>query len=125
MTPLLLILLWLLTSCVAPPDREVNVAYFNPDPSTTQLQITYRAPPPPKGKVYILWVVNLSEGKRMKVGELPPSPSLKLVRATADFYANGVIVSVENSPDADRPSNTWVLASGVTSLTPTAATPTP
>lgn len=108
-----LTLLWLVCGCLAPPNREINVAYFYPSQNQTELQITYRVPPPPDGKVYVLWVLNPGQGTVVKIGQLPPSPELKLVKTSVDFYAVGVIVSIEDSPDVPGPSNTWALTAGV------------
>ena len=101
------------TGCLAPIDREINVAYFFPDQNRTELQVTYRVPPPPEGKVYVLWVLNPGQNKRAKIGQIPPTQELRAVKATVDFYAVGVIVSIEDSVDATNPSSTWALAAGV------------
>jgi hypothetical protein len=121
LAPLLLALLLALTGCFLEADREINLDLLYPNPNSSEVIVRYRVPPPPPGKLYVLWLLNPDEGKVAKVGQLEPSSSLRAIRATADFPVFGAIVSIESSPDVAQYSDTWALEGGITKP----KTPTP
>lgn len=98
--------------CGLQADREIVVEYSYPDARRTEVTIRYRVPPPPAGNVYVLWVLNLEEGKRAKSGTVQPSSRVRAIKTSVDFHVTGVIVSIESSPDVAEMSNTWALKSG-------------
>ncbi|MBI4318018.1 MAG: hypothetical protein HY675_05975 [Chloroflexi bacterium] len=109
---LALILLPGLSACVLQADREIVVEYVYLDSQATEVTIRYRVPAPSTGKVYVLWLLNLEEGKRAKAGTVQPSDRVRALKVSADFHVTGVVVSIENSQDVPQMSNTWALKSG-------------
>ncbi|MCL5264131.1 MAG: hypothetical protein M1343_02875 [Chloroflexi bacterium] len=115
LTPVLAIFLLLpavATGCFLTPDREINLDIVYPTQQTSEVIVRYRVPPPPPGKVYVLWILNPDLGKVAKIGEVPPATRLSSIRAAVDFFAVGAIVSIESSPDVTQMSNTWALKAG-------------
>ncbi len=98
--------------CVLQADREISVEYVYPDSQRTELTIRYRVPPPPSGKVYVLWLLDAEDGKRSRGGVVQPSQRIRTIKTSVDYRVTGVVVSIESSPEASQMSNTWALKSG-------------
>jgi hypothetical protein len=115
---LLLVLAALLTigvsGCFLTADREINLDIVYPSARQSEVTVKYRVPPPPDGKVYVLWIMNPDAGNLAKIGRLPPSSRLSAVKVSVDFFATGAIVSIESSPDVTQMGETWALEGGKT-----------
>ena len=87
---------------------------LNVIPQGNQYEVTYQytlANPPPKGQVYVLWLVNVDEGRMVKMGTVQHGIN-RVVRLQASFKPTGVIVSPEPSLDVERPGKEWELMDG-------------
>lgn len=91
-------------------------------PSSHQSEVTvhYSLPAPPKGKVYVLWIVNPYQRQTVEAGSVPPGRE-QTAHATVDFAATGAIVSIEDGVHPASMGGDWALHAG--QVTP--ATPTP
>lgn len=90
-----------------------------PTPNQTEVTIKYTVPPPPAGKIYVLWIVNPDQHQAIDAGTVPGGSNLT-ARATVNFAATGAVVSIEDQPNPVKMSNTWALKVGtVTLMTPT------
>jgi|GEM_PF-3140839 len=108
-------------------EQSITLEMIYPTPNQTQITVHYTVPPPPAGKVYVLWILNPNAKKQRNVGEIPGGQNRTAV-ATVDFEATGAIVSVENSPNVTTMGNVWALKAGQiqpTTPTPTVKGPTP
>ncbi len=100
------------TGCFLTPDREIDLDIVYPTPQQSEVTVKYRVPPPPSGKVYVLWIVNPDLGKQVKIGQIRPASKLTAIKTTVDFFALGAIVSIESSVDVTEMSDTWALKAG-------------
>lgn len=100
------------SGCFLTADREINLDIVYPTPQQSEVTVKYRVPPPPAGKVYVLWIVNPDLGRQVKIGEIPPASKLTALKVSIDFFALGAIVSIESSADVTQMSNTWALKAG-------------
>ncbi len=114
-----------LVGCFLQVDREIAIALIYPTPQRTELTMRYRVPPPPSGKVYVLWAINGDQGRRVKVGQVPPASSVTAVKTTLDLFVTGVVVSIESDPNVTEMSNTWALRAGRLDPVPQATPSTP
>ncbi|HVC34609.1 MAG TPA: hypothetical protein VNL16_13950 [Chloroflexota bacterium] len=101
-------------------EQSISMESVYPSARQTEVTIHYTVPPPPPGKVYVLWVLNPADHDTVDVGQVPGGRDLT-ARATVNFEATGAIVSIEDQPNPARMSDTWALKVG--SVTP--ETPTP
>lgn len=117
---LLVGLIVLVASC-ASLEQSITLQMIYPTDNQTQVTVNYTVPPPPSGKVYVLWIVNPDENQRQNAGEIKSGQHLT-AQTTVNFQATGAIVSIESSPNVTTMSNTWALKAG--QITPTTPTPT-
>lgn len=102
-------LLLLLAGCTPRKGGVLNVI-----PQGNQYLVTYQytlAPPPPKGQVYVFWLVNVDDGKMVRMGTIQPGVN-RVVRVQVDFMPTGAIVSPESDPNATQPGTKWELMDG-------------
>lgn len=117
----LILALVLLAGCsrlgLVPKSLSLETVY--PSPNQSDVTVRYSLPRPPKGKVYVLWIVNPVQGKSANVGTLAAGRD-HTARARVDFEAVGAVVSIENNPSARTMSADWAIKAGqVTPVTPT------
>jgi hypothetical protein len=67
--------------------------------------------PPPAGQVYVFWLVNVDEGKTVRMGTVEPGRN-RVIRVEVDFSPTGAIVSPERDPNVDHPGTDWELMDG-------------
>ncbi len=100
-------------------EKSISMESVFPSPNRTDVTIHYTVPPPPPGKVYVLWIVNPAHHQAVNAGQVPGGRNLT-ARATVDFEATGAVVSIEDTPTPATMSTTWALKVGtVTLVTPT------
>lgn len=119
----LVAVLWVAVAAGCHPlalEQSISMEAVYPSPDQSQVTIRYTVPPPPAGKVYVLWIVNPAEHAAVNVGEVPGGRD-RVAHATVSFEATGAVISIESRPDPPRMSDTWALKVG--SVLP--ATPTP
>ena len=83
-------------------------------PQGNQYEVTYRytlAHPPPRGQVYVFWLVNVDDGQMVRMGTIQPGIN-RVVRVQVSFPPTGAIVSPEPNADVDRPGKKWELMDG-------------
>ncbi|HLG50784.1 MAG TPA: hypothetical protein VKY56_04000 [Chloroflexota bacterium] len=100
--------------------QSIILEMVYPRPDQTEVTIYYTVPPPPPGKIYVLWIVNPAQHEAVNVGQVPSGRDLT-VHTTVNFAATGAVVSIESQPNPPTMSTTWALKAG----TVTAETPTP
>lgn len=116
----------LLAGCFLEIDREIDLAMVYPTQQRTDLVVKYRVPPPPPGKVYVLWAVNADQGRQVKVGQIPPASRVTAVKTTLDLFVTGVVISIESDLNVTQMSNTWALRAGrLDAATPQSSSPQP
>lgn len=101
-------------------EKSISMETVYPSSGQTEVTIHYTVPPPPPGKVYVLWILNPAQHDLVNVGQVDGGRDVT-ARATVNFEATGAIVSIESQPNPASMSNTWALKVG--SVTP--ETPTP
>lgn len=116
------VVLALLVSGCNTLELEKSISMEAVYPSTHQAEVTirYTVPPPPPGKIYVLWILNPAQHEAVNVGQVPGGRDLT-AHASVNFEATGAVVSIEDQPNPARMSNTWALRTG--SVLP--ETPTP
>ena len=115
------ILILLLAGCnTLALQKSISMELIYHDNNQTDVTIHYTVPFPPPGKVYVLWVVNPRQRDSVNAGQVSGGRN-QTARATVDFQATGVIVSIEDTPNPSKMSNTWALKVGTVTL----ETPTP
>ncbi len=111
----------LLTACNSLElQKSISMEAVYPSDHQAQVTIHYTVPPPPPGKIYVLWILNPAQHEAVSAGPVPGGRD-QTARATVNFEATGAVVSIEDQPNPDRMSNTWALRVG--SVLP--ETPTP
>jgi hypothetical protein len=101
-------------------EQSITMESVYPGPNQTDVTIKYTVPPPPPGKVYVLWILNPDQHQALNAGTVPAGSNLT-ARASVSFMATGAIVSIEDQPNPVKMSSTWALKVGTISVT----TPTP
>ena len=107
--------------------QSITLEMIYPTDNQTEVTVHYTVPPPPEGKVYVLWILNPDANKERNVGQIPGGQN-RTAQATVDFQATGAIVSVEDSPNVTTMGHTWALKAGEiqpSTPTPTVTGPTP
>lgn len=66
---------------------------------------------PPAGHVYVFWLVNVDEGRVVKMGTVSPGVN-RMVKVQVDFSPTGAIVSPEPNANVERPGTEWELLDG-------------
>jgi hypothetical protein len=113
--------LLLLTGCNSLElQKSISMEAVYPSAHEAQVTIHYTVPPPPPGKIYVLWILNPAQHEAVSAGPVPGGRD-QTARATVNFEATGAVVSIEDRPNPDHMSNTWALRVG--SVLP--ETPTP
>ncbi len=113
--------LFLLTGCNSLElQKSISMEAVYPNAHEAQVTIHYTVPPPPPGKIYVLWILNPAQHEAVSAGPVPGGRD-QTARATVNFEATGAVVSIEDQPNPDHMSNTWALRVG--SVLP--ETPTP
>jgi len=123
---LLLGLIALLVSC-ASLQQSITLEMIYPTDNQTDVTVQYTVPPPPSGKVYVLWIVNPNEKHEQNAGEIRSGQNMT-AQTSVNFQATGAIVSIETSPNVTSMSTTWALKVGQiepSTPTPTVVGPTP
>ncbi|MBI4497476.1 MAG: hypothetical protein HY689_06225 [Chloroflexi bacterium] len=98
-------LLIVATACGVVPGFEqrplvwMSVTY---DGANSDLTAQYSLPPPPPGTVYVVWALTQDYSKTAKVGVVPPGVSRGAVSARVGFRVDGVLISLEDSPEVTR-----------------------
>ncbi|HEX5416298.1 MAG TPA: hypothetical protein VFZ25_11575 [Chloroflexota bacterium] len=108
-------------------NQSITLQMIYPTDNQTEVTVQYTVPPPPSGKVYVLWIVNPDEHQAQNVGEIR-SGQHQTAQTTVGFQATGAIVSIESSANVSTMSNTWALKVGQvapSTPTPTIIGPTP
>lgn len=117
----LLTVLLLLTGCnTLALEKSISLEATYPTPNQSNVTVFYTVPPPPTGKVYVLWIVNPLQHDVVNVGQVSGGRNVT-VHAQVNFEALGAVVSIEDRPNPASMSNTWALKVG----TVTIPTPTP
>lgn len=99
--------------------KSLTLETVYPHPNQSDVTVRYSLPRPPKGKVYVLWIVNPFQGKAANVGTLVAG-SDRTARAKVDFEALGAVVSIEDSSSPRAMSADWAVKAGqVTPVSPT------
>ncbi|MGH2457877.1 MAG: anti-sigma factor domain-containing protein [Chloroflexota bacterium] len=101
-------------------EKSISMETVYPPSGQTQVTIHYTVPPPPRGKMYVLWILNPAQHDVVNAGQVSGGSDVT-ARATVSFEATGAIVSIEDQANPSKMSNTWALKVG--SVTP--ETPTP
>ncbi|HLH73044.1 MAG TPA: anti-sigma factor [Chloroflexota bacterium] len=116
-----LILLLLLTACTTSAlEKSISMEAIYPNPNQSNVTIFYTVPPPPPGKVYVLWIVNPDKHEAVNAGQVSGGHNIT-VHAMVNFEAVGAVVSIEDQPNPASMSHTWALKVGT--VTPTTPTP--
>lgn len=119
--PIFVILIFLLAGCnTLELEKSISMETVYPSSGQTEVTIHYTVPPPPPGKLYVLWILNPAQHDVVNVGQVTGGRDVT-ARATVNFEATGAVVSIEDQPNPSAMSNTWALKVG--SVTP--ETPTP
>ncbi len=106
-------------------DRAISMEVSYPDGQTSDVTIRYTVPPPPPGKVYVLWILDPDTGQSQRIGVVEPGTD-RVVQARVGFEARGAVVSIESSPEPPRMNNVWALKVGQVDAGPTpSAAPAP
>lgn len=83
-------------------------------PQGNQYEVTYQytlAHPPPRGQVYVFWLVNVDDGQMVRMGTVQPGVN-RVVRVQVSFPPTGAIVSPEPDANVDHPGKKWELMDG-------------
>lgn len=101
-------------------EKSITMESVFPTATATDVTIYYTVPPPPAGKIYVLWILNPVLRQAVSAGQVPGGANLT-ARAHVDFAATGAVVSIEDQPNPATMSSTWALRVGAVTL----QTPTP
>ncbi len=63
--------------------------------------VRYSVPPPPPGKVYILWVYSRGQAQISKLGVINPGVE-RVVKGSAPFPIQGVNITLEDGPEVTK-----------------------
>ena len=118
---LVVALLFFLAGCnTLELEKSISMETVYQSSGRTEVAIHYTVPPPPRGKIYVLWILNPAQHDAVDAGQVGGGRDVT-ARATVDFEATGAVVSIEDQANPPKMSNTWALKVG--SVTP--ETPTP
>lgn len=119
--PFVVALLCMLAGCnTLELEKSISMESVYPSSGQTQVTIRYTVPPPPEGKIYVLWILNPAQHDIVNAGQVTGGRDVT-ARATVSFDATGAVVSIEDQANPSKMSDTWALKVG--SVTP--ETPTP
>ncbi len=107
---LLLVLLALFAACAPRKGGVLNVI----PQGNGKYEVTYvytLTKEPPQGQVYVFWLVNVDEGRVVKMGTVRPGVN-RMVKVQVDFDPTGAIVSPEPDANVERPGTEWELLDG-------------
>ncbi len=74
----------------------------------SDILVTYSVPPPPQGKVYVMWVYNQGRTQISKLGVVPAGVD-RSVKGSAGFPIYGVVISEEANGNVTRMEGTGVI----------------
>ena len=109
-----LLMSWALAGCeyetrfkeiVRPLSLSFAVSYSD---GRSEITVYYSVPPPPPGKVYVLWAFSEGRAKVAKLGVVPWGVD-RSAKGSADFMIQGVIITEEANGDVPRMEGTGII----------------
>lgn len=64
--------------------------------------VGYRLPPPPDGKVYVVWGLTRDHSKTQKLAVITDGAANGSITGTTNFRIEGAMISVEDSPNVTK-----------------------
>src|SRR5450756_2114292 len=101
---LTLLISGLATGCVAgagfkrqvhPLSIAITVSYSDRDGGPSDAIVRYSVPPPPPGRVYVMWAYTRGRAQIMKVGPVDTGTDV-IAKGSAPFPIQGVMISEED-----------------------------